>query len=99
MSIKLTRETILDYMKELAQEAKEHPRDFYMMTGREGHKRFEEATQRQVRIDFALRRLVTARSIGGLTKEEVDTIRSMIHSPDQENLVVAEYILEEKTKR
>ena len=99
MSNSLTKQHILDFMNELSIDAQAQARQFYVMTGAHGQQMINDAMQRQVRVDNALRKLVTARSMKVITKEEANTIREMIHSPDLENLTVAECVLKEKIKR
>jgi hypothetical protein len=85
-------------MNELSVDAQAQARQFYVMTGAHGERMINDAMQRQVRVDSALRKLVTARSMKRLTREEANTLRDMIRSPDEENLTVAECILKEKVK-
>jgi len=100
MSTHLTPELLHKFIDEqVCVDITDNKREYIMITGTHGKKFFDEVVKKQVRIDFALRKIITARGMGVLTREEAYTIREMIHSPDLENLTVAESILKQKIKK
>jgi hypothetical protein len=69
-------------------------RRFVLRTGAAGAAMFDTALKRE----FLLQTLRGLRRNGQISKQERDAIATMIKSPDQENWIVAESIMDEKSK-
>lgn len=88
----LSSEDLLDAMKQLMEKASPKKTAFVVMTGTRGMEMFNLELRRS-----HLRGLVTElRRADKITREEETTLDQMIDSPDNENLTVAEVIIEQK---
>jgi hypothetical protein len=80
----------------------EPPREFVVMTGSQGMKMFNEAMQTEV---FRERRITAHKVISILaenhqiTLNEWNNLTKMIDSPDYENLIIVESIIEQYEQR
>ena len=98
----LTLDMIQDFMKELATHTASTPRQFVVQTGIGGmnmiHTAMKESAEREslrLRRQHANAIAGRARSAKKITHIEWQNLRKMIKSPDLENLVLAEAILEQ----
>ena len=78
------------------------PRELVVMTGSQGMKMFDDAMQIEV---FRERRLAATKAVSVLaemhqiTLSEWDNLNKMIGSPDYENLIIVESIIEQYEQR
>jgi hypothetical protein len=85
---KITVEDIERIMKDLVRYEPPKQRHFHIMTGTKGMQMIDRA----LKIEVIIRNLNCAIEKGFIKEDEGERLKEMIHSPDEENLIVAESI-------